>query len=825
MDDLKFETQYLPHISQQIGTGSLILFTGAGFSLEGLNVQNKNIPGAQTLTEMIWDISYPDKEYEKGNDLKDLFDNALKHRRAALEKLLHDEFTAADQGQPDWYSKCLSLPWLRAYTLNIDNLMEVISERSQPNDRNITPISATIESLEKLNSSNLNIIHINGNLNHPIDNIIFSRSQYANKNNTDYYDLLKNDLTQRPAIFIGSSLEEDSFWEHVVSRGSKGERSNKEHRPRSYLVIPTLPTSKQTLLEEYHIEWLPMTGREFIERIYDVVEPRIKDGFNEIKMRATSTGDYRKNFSFVPDLIEDTNTDTDYLMGAEPTWDDVINNRVAERTCFKDLLELANVILSSTEINRFITITGTAGTGKSSALKWLGVKLNQQGIRVAWLDDEHVYSNREFKNSLDNNNDINVILIDNSDLYGITLSELVHYALSSDKRILVVVELRSYKVDKCLVQHKLTSNFISNEFLIPNLTNDDIGILLQTLDRENRLGILKGATVYERVNAFKRNANRQLLVAMYQATSGNKFEERATDELNGLDNESKYIYGLVSFVTYYRYSITRDEILLALQDPDNTVLNKLDKLHSRRMIHNAASKGERYRARHREIAKMICDELATSGLAYGILVGIYRIGVAKVSKNSSRISREAKMLRHFCNHNFLNQRISPEKARQLYSEFEYGLSWDSHYWLHRGALELEQDNLSTAQNFLDQAESLRPDDPFIATEQAYLRFKKALLDPSSTSSFTLVDEAIEILLEVINNKPNSLQPYDILCRQGLKWAERANITRDKKTELLELFQEKIKIILAYEPDDERLSALDKSIRKSLLSLAVPDDKS
>jgi len=98
MDELKFETLYLPHITQQIATGSLVLFTGAGFSLEGLNIVNKNIPGVQKLTKKIWSISYPDKEYEHGNELKDLFDNALKHRRRELEELLHNEFTAADHG-------------------------------------------------------------------------------------------------------------------------------------------------------------------------------------------------------------------------------------------------------------------------------------------------------------------------------------------------------------------------------------------------------------------------------------------------------------------------------------------------------------------------------------------------------------------------------------------------------------------------------------------------------------------------------------------------------------------------------------------------------
>ncbi len=826
MDDLRFETTLLPHIVTQVSTGSLVLFTGAGFSLDGFNAQGRNFPGVQKITERIWDISYPGKPYEEGNELKDLFDYALKHKRDSLENLLHEEFTAQENEQPDWYSKIMSLPWRRAYTLNIDNLMEIASEKVQPKYRKVVSISATTEKkLDALNDTNFNIIHINGDLNRSVDDLIFSRSQYTNKNNADYYDLLKNDLTQRPAIFIGSSLNEDSFWEHIISRGLKGERGNKEHRSRSYLVIPSLPTSKRTLLEEYNIEWVPMTGKEFIERIYDQVKPEIGNGFKELKLRSEQMNDYRNYFYLVPDLVKQTKSDSDYLMGAEPTWDDLLRKRVATRNCFDELSKLANSIFSTSDMTQFITLTGTAGTGKSSALKWLALKLGAEGHRVGWADEEYVYSNREFKESIENSGNLDALLIDNADLYGNRLSDLIRYVLSGNSRVLVVVEMRSSKVDGCINTMKLTNKFESIEYTVPNLTDGDIEVLIKTLDKENRLGKLKGESHENRIAAFKKHANRQLLVAMYQATSGNKFEERATEELKGLDRTSMFIYGIVAFATFYRYYLTRDEILLSYQDPDNPLLNKLATLHSRKIIHNTGFQSERYKARHRQISQMVCDELTRSGEAYGILTGLFKIGVAKVNANTKRNSREAKMLWQFCNHNFLTKRITPEKARQLYSEFEYGLAWDSHYWLHRGALELEQDNLAEAENFLNQAESLRDNDSLIKTEQAYLRFKKALAEPKSTSSFRFVEEAIEILLKVIDEDITSPHPYDILCRQGLKWIDRAELTSDKKIELLELFQAKMKTILLYEPDDDRLPNLDSLIRKALLGIAVRKSES
>ena len=71
--------------------------------------------------------------------------------------------------------------------------------------------------------------------------------------------------------------------------------------------------------------------------------------------------------------------------------------------------------------------------------------------------------------------------------------------------------------------------------------------------------------------------------------------------------------------------------------------------------------------------------------------------------------------------------------------------WDYHYWLHRGALELEVGNLGIAENFLLQSKSIEPNDIFIDNELAYLNLRKANESPLSTTSEDLVRDAIRTL--------------------------------------------------------------------------------
>ena len=109
--------------------------------------------------------------------------------------------------------------------------------------------------------------------------------------------------------------------------------------------------------------------------------------------------------------------------------------------------------------------------------------------------------------------------------------------------------------------------------------------------------------------------------------------------------------------------------------------------------------------------------------------------------------------------------VGTAQARQIHSDFEEALAWDYHYWLHRGALELENDNLDVAENFLNQAKSINGTDVYIDNELAYLSLKKANQIPAHPDSAKLVEDAIETLDDIVS----ACQKMDICMNPKNKW--------------------------------------------------------
>ena len=68
-------------------------------------------------------------------------------------------------------------------------------------------------------------------------------------------------------------------------------------------------------------------------------------------------------------------------------------------------------------------------------------------------------------------------------------------------------------------------------------------------------------------------------------------------------------------------------------------------------------------------------------------------------------------------------------ARDIYEELETILSWDYHYWLQRGSLEVEAGDIRKADNFLSAAYSLHPEDYRARTAYAYMLMRKACEAP------------------------------------------------------------------------------------------------
>lgn len=61
---LQIQTTYIPYLRTQFSSGSLVLFTGAGFSLEAINTSGEKLPSTSVLTRLLWDMCFPGEEFE-----------------------------------------------------------------------------------------------------------------------------------------------------------------------------------------------------------------------------------------------------------------------------------------------------------------------------------------------------------------------------------------------------------------------------------------------------------------------------------------------------------------------------------------------------------------------------------------------------------------------------------------------------------------------------------------------------------------------------------------------------------------------------------------
>ena len=754
--------------------------------------------------------------------MQDVYEAAIQLNRNATDKLMRESFTVDSKKCPDYYGEILAMPWALVYTLNVDDLQEKLLEQRQAS-RQIRTISATTDRIANIDSDALNIIHMNGGLHDVPDNVTFSRSQYAVRRIGDpFYDFLRKDLVSRPVIFIGTSLEEGPMWSHLAMRGTKPERE-REIRPRSYLVTPNLNLSKQALLNQYNIVWLPYTTEQFCDEFIGQLQDARADGIDFIaeQKKFRSSGGYQ--LLQISDIPEGTAEPTDYLLGAEPVWDDATHNRIAYRNCFDDIIGEIDKLRAKSTINSFVVVTGTAGTGKSSAMMQIALRMEAEGAPTAWIDAEENFDTNRIKRALKADVGLELVFISNSDLWGRKLSRMVRELSDSNPRLILVCECRSTKVDRIVDNVELGGVEVI-ECPIPYLGDEDIEAILDVLDRENRLGQLKGKSHAERKLLFEAEAGRQMLVAMYKVTHGVEFKDRATNELNELDSTQKFLYGITCVAHAHRFMLKREEIAIAFGDDISEWPHALDALVRRKLLIQA--KGDTYKARHREIAQFVYTELGVQGSIEGAIASLVRIAGTRSTITMKNHERPRKMLSTFLNHNLLLRVIGSGSARQIYSDFEPLLEWDHQYWLQRGALELGLDNIGLAENFLHQSKSLQQNDIFVDNELALLNLKKANNAPHDLASQEMVEDAIETLAAVAQRRPDQrAHTAHIAGFQGLRWARNTEMDSLEKQRFLESLLSNVRRAL---PDDnnDMLATLEKDLQKEILSMAIsrPDEE-
>ncbi len=813
----------LGYLGTQFERANAVLFTGAGFSLAAKNIAGEHLPGTLEIRRRLWACCFGDEHFDEHSSLQDLYQMARSNHRQKLVHLLTASLTVDPDSLPEWYQAFYSFPWHRCYTINIDDLAVAI-QRKAALPRLLKPISATapMPTLQTriAPAGALEVVHLNGTLADLPDNVTFSLSQYAERlsRNDTWYTQLTVDLLSRAVVFVGTELDEPSMWQNIELRKTRGGKSEQQMRPKSYLVTPTLSRARQACLSEYNITWLPLSAEEFYKEVLLQLQNRATIGHQFLKDLIPVRFASLTSIPEVAELAINPKEESEFLFGTEPIWADIQSGRAVERECDSDIIDQATELLKSPKPRGCILITGTAGTGKSTSLKRLALRLSATGQRVAWVDKTTDISPRFIKQTMSSLRPPHILAIDDADMYGAELSSLINEVCYLPTHPLILVAIRSGKVDRALNPVQLEHVPIK-EFVIPGLTDHDIDALLDILTKANKLGVLTDRSREQQRQTFQQKCGRQLLVAMIEATSEEPFAQKIGSELDQLDGEAQRIYALVSVATAWRFDLSKNELLLAVGDVTNRVLNALQRLTSRAIIF--LTRGQTYMARHRVIAEVVMYQLTESGRLPEVLFGLAFAAATQITDDMPNNARLRRMLQRVLNHEFLLSAIGPVEARHLYGSLEDLLKKEFSFWLHRGCLELEEGNLTFAESCLQNARGLNPSDLNTQTELAHLWFQKALKHPSHSDSIALVEEADKVLSSNIairgSKDPNS---YHVLGSNMLKWITKAIPTKEAKSKEMQRIIKIIEEGLKWHPNNDHLKILHSNLRDEYLSLAI-----
>ena len=837
-----FEQQYEDYLIRQFSKNQAVLFLGSGFSTIGKNKLVENLPIGNHLAKKIWEFLYTEP-FDGKSSLKLLFQALIQSSKGHdnICRFLQDNLLVHDF--PAICNVLTHVYWHRIYTTNIDDIVDkiyhnngnvylhpIVSPKDDPTDRDQT--------LEKIQ-----IVHLNGKLSKgapcELNELIFATEQYAQNANIHHplYAQFVREYATHCTIFIGTSIEEELFWQYIEERKFRRKEIPDELRLKSFLIVPKISLPQRAVLSKYNIIPIEATAEDFLNWI-DKIKSSLPSKMQILKdiLPITSTlfklDDYRVNkkslnqfalsFEEIPD-VHYTSEQSYFLLGASPRWSDIFNDLDAPRTISKDIkLKIDDLIKNNSSL-KILALLGSAGCGKSTILRRLALTLKQEGRKVYFTNSENILSPEDLSDAL-TSFDEKVILV--CDYSPVLISKLHLYVKALEKLSeppIIIITSRTNDFDRIAGKHTAILEIV--EFEMHDLDSQEILDIISVLEKDNKPGKLRGLALVEKVKLFEQVAKKQILVAMREATLGEKFDKIIEDEfLKIVPEEAKMLCLCTALATDAGHRISKEEFVACSSETPADALYYL-KRNLKNIVIADGIGDNNLSIRHRIIAEKYvynCSDKEKLKQAYIRLLQVLCINV-----KNRRTYKGFNLYKDLINHKRIYARFSKkiDDARFIFEEMSSYLKDDFQFWHQYGTLELYGGDLDLAENYLLQAQSLNPDDPIITNSFGNLYLRKAIEAPNYQYSFQFYEEGGKILEEQIEYYGNS-DPYcyHIYCAQVYNWIKRwiknDEIKKERLNELLKVSKQSILL----HPKHYKLDIVNKAIRRALLNLAIAKDE-
>lgn len=830
-----------------------ILFLGAGASWGATHPTSLKIPTGEQLRDLICDRFLQGRLKERS--LAAVAEFAANERDLrTVQQYIRDLFEPF--GPAEFHKILPTFNWRAIISTNYDKVIEKAYDYDGAQQdlvkfvKNGTDFDQQVRSV----TNPLPFLKIHGCIDYYSDDavpLVLGTEQYTKyeKNRTRLYDFIRGWGYEYPIIFVGYKIE-DSHIQKILFDLTDGSIV----RPQFFTISPNFDEMEIRYWASKRVTCVPTTFQRFLEQLDADIPPHARKIDQSIGGGNLSVRKHYRIANVQESRVLSTFLDKDVLhvrenMGGEVQvpqqfykgydtgWGCIFQNLDARRSVTDTVIIDAVLNDDGRKNVELFVLKGPGGNGKTVCLKRAAWEAATQYEKLCLYHHNGGALRYEAIEELSRLTGKRIYLF--IDRVALVREELRNLLRQCESTGISITILAAERDSEWQVHCAPLEKFLIAEFPVRYLSEREIDELLVLLERHSALGLLNELNPAQRRQAFLERAQRQLLVALHEATLGKPFEIIIQEEYAAIEpEEARTLYldicamhqfgvrvraGLVSRVSGIPFEDFKKNFIGPLSDivfvEEDKYLNDLY-----------------YTTRHQHIAEMIfhfCLPEQNDKFEHLSRVMDYM---------NPDFSSDAEVFQRIIRgHNVKNLFSNVELGRLIYDKAEKIAVDDSFVLQQRAIFEMNHSNgsLNFAENSILRAMELNPNSNIIShtaaeiarrqasntsdplkksalRRQAYERLDtRAKLSGSEYVYHTLSLLALEELKEALGGSSYSDVQFDRTVTDAVKKVERAiqaGLQADPDNASLLSTESQLRDLL--EQSEVALKALDKAFERN-----------
>ena len=753
----------LPEIKNAYLNGQLMLLLGAGASRGSRSSDNLEIPVGEELARELANLmgwTY------NGESLGKVYSAINATNSTQLHEFLRTRLTNT---KPSPYLRVIaSFPWMRIFTLNIDDCAETALREAGTQDVQVVVHNSHRKDLDPI-LKYVQLIKLNGSADRPENGFIFSPHEYGEGANRlpIWYRELGWSHSNYIFVFIGSELNEPLFQQAMAEMRSTVKRSPL----LGYVITPSASEIEKNHLKSLNLVHVPGTLKDFTKWFRQEM-PNPPTGWDlasarrpELRSIQKLTDLQKRAVNSVTLVSADSlprsksgitlSAIRDFYKGYKPKWIDILDEVPAELAFVKNF---SNFVEDYHECRKCVALVGSAGSGKSTAMMIVALHLSKTTTIPVYFLREAVSDFKEIVIGLEQiNSSPFYLFVDKMEAMHNEITEILE---SSHVKHVCIVASERLNIWNRRVK-AIVKPVISGVFEVGKIQIEDAGKILEKLEAFGPWTHLQKMTHKNRFEKICKKADRQLLIGLMEATTGLGFTEIISEDFKSLrDDPHKKFLTIIGFASLHRSTLSPGIVESALS---NLGIAEDINMLSRDTEGIVENRNKKYSARHPVYARKLFEKIIPVTMIRDCLVAVleafsdYEAPVIKHVGKADGI-----VFKSIVNHHFVKEMMhgDEEKVRSVYEAFETKFHVDGLYWLQYGL---------ALRSFGRQFEALEKlktaKEAYISPQIEHAYAQQLMIIASKSTSWDdaepLLEEAINTLRE-LNLNTDATDTYPIV---------------------------------------------------------------